>query len=133
MADRPDEHSGVSHAAYGNGSTKAATVRNVVQSRSRRAKFFRASLFADPAWDILLLVYSAQLEQQRVAVSEICTSVGVPETTMIRWVTILEAEGLIARTVDNLNGGQSFVSLTDAGFCAIDSFFETLPQNVSTA
>lgn len=32
---------------------------------SRRAKFFRASLFADPAWDILLFVYSAQSDSKR--------------------------------------------------------------------
>lgn len=68
-----------------------------------------------------------------MAVSEISRNVGLPETTMISRVRILEAEGLIARTLDNLNGKQSFVSLTDAGSCAMDSFLETLPQNVSTA
>lgn len=133
MANRPIEYRGVDYRGYGSRRAKSATVRYVIQTRSRRATFFRASLFADPAWDILLLVYSAQLEQQRLAVSELWPQLGLPATTVTRWIKILQAEGLIASTVDHLNRWQSFVSLTDAGFLAMNSFFETLPDHVSTA
>jgi hypothetical protein len=44
-----------------------------------REQFFGPDLFADPAWDILLDLYAARLEQQRVAVSSLCIAAAVPQ------------------------------------------------------
>jgi len=50
------------------GSDEARWLRNVLRARAARAEFFSEHLFADPAWDMLLSLYSAEIEQKRVVV-----------------------------------------------------------------
>ena len=38
-------------------------VRAIIKQRRNRDRFFDAQLFADPAWDILLELYAAELGQ----------------------------------------------------------------------
>ena len=86
-------------------------VREVLRARRRRDEFFDADLFADPAWDILLELYAAELSQRRVTVGSITIGAAVPMTTALRWIKAMESRGLIIRQEDPIDRRRIFLSL----------------------
>jgi len=101
-------------------------VGEIIRARSMRAKFFKAELFADPAWDMLLDLYRAELDQYRVSVTSLCTASGVPTSTALRWLRALEDGGLITRRQDPLDGRRTFVALTTAAVESMDAYFAAI-------
>lgn len=97
-------------------------VRSVIADRASRSEHFPAELFADPAWDILLELYAAQLGQRRVAVNELAKQATVPETTNIRWLKALDAAGYILRRPDPLDARRVFLLLTTKGLLAMTNY-----------
>ena len=83
--------------------------------RRRDAAAGVGGLFGEPAWDILLDVFIAQLSRCDIQVSSVCIEAGVPATTILRWLARLEQEGLIYRASDNVDGRRRYVRLTPAG------------------
>lgn len=83
-----------------NGEPTAEAVRNVIRARRVRDGIFPDRLFADPAWDMLLDLYAAHLEERQVSVSSLCLAAAVPATTALRWIDNLEGEGLLLRRAD---------------------------------
>ncbi|MDQ3185074.1 MAG: hypothetical protein M3Q16_01135, partial [Pseudomonadota bacterium] len=90
----------------------ARTVRQLISSRQRRYRFFPSDMFADPAWDILLELYLAELEQRRVAVSTLCVAAEVPATTALRWTNTLVDRGMLCRRPDILDRRRIYIELT---------------------
>jgi DNA-binding MarR family transcriptional regulator len=111
----------------------AALVKGIVRARAQRAKFLPPSLFAEPAWDILLGLYSAELAQRRMTVSQACTAARVPATTAIRWLNTLESSHLIVRRPDPLDGRRSFVELSENGKSAMENFFQSIKDALLAA
>lgn len=104
----------------------AALARGIIRARTERAKFLPPALFAEPAWDILLELYSAELAQHRMTVTQACAAARVPPTTALRWLGTLESSGLITRHADPFDARRSFVALTDLGTKAMESFFQSI-------
>jgi DNA-binding MarR family transcriptional regulator/CheY-like chemotaxis protein len=105
-----DEH----QSARGEGKGKsmdAGAVRAIIRARRLRDQFFGSDLFADPAWDILLDLYAARLEKQRVAVSSLCIAAAVPATTALRWIKTLTDMGLLVRAADPQDGRRVYIEL----------------------
>jgi DNA-binding MarR family transcriptional regulator len=101
-------------------------VRALIRARAQRQGFFGTGLFADPAWDILLELYACELSQHRISVSKLCFAVGVPTTTVIRWLALLERHGLIQRDEDLMDRRRVWVSLTGAGLEKMQGYFHSL-------
>lgn len=101
-------------------------VREILKLRRRRDKFFAAELFADPAWDILLELYAAELGQHRVTVSNLCVGAAVPATTALRWINHLENRGLIIRTADPIDGRRAYLSLSSTALADMENFFSAV-------
>jgi DNA-binding MarR family transcriptional regulator len=108
----------------------AAAIEDLMRARARRAKFFNPRLFADPAWDMLLELFAAELRQKKLAVTSLGIASGVPPTTALRWMSALQHEGLVERQNDPLDGRRVFVSLTPAGLQAMEHYFAGLPASV---
>ena len=104
----------------------AALARSEIRRRSSRGRFFRSSLFSDPAWDILLELFSAQHEGRMVSVSSVGLTANIPQTTALRWINALEREGLIRRTDDPRDGRRTFLSLSHHGLQAMYRYFEAI-------
>ena len=105
-------------------------VRAILKLRRRRDQFFEGELFADPAWDILLELYASMLAQQRITVGTLCNAAAVPQTTALRWISLLESKGLIQRGADPMDGRRFHLSLSRSGLEAIASYFETVPAGM---
>lgn len=90
--------------------------RFIYAMRRRRDSAFEGfDLLGEPGWDILLDLFIGELESARIQVSSVCLVAGIPSTTILRWLTRLEADNLIYRAADNIDGRRRFVRLTDDG------------------
>jgi Winged helix DNA-binding domain len=99
------------------------TVRKVIRARRLRDRFFRDGLFADPAWDMLLDLFQAELSHLRVPVSSLCIAAAVPATTALRWLKTMVAEGLFVRRSDPHDGRRVFVELSPEAKSALHRYF----------
>jgi len=104
----------------------AVTVEQVsaeIRTRNLRAHLIGSELFADPAWDILLGLFRAELAQVRIATSQVCAAPGIPPTTGLRWLNTLVSRGLCARRPDPHDARRVYVELTPAGSTAMRRYF----------
>lgn len=106
----------------------AETVRNVIQARRARARYFRGDIFADPAWDMLLDLLQAELTQLRVPVSSLCIAASVPATTALRWLKTLVNQGMLVRRADPYDGRRVFVELAPEVSQALRRYFAEVGQ-----
>lgn len=94
----------------------AAEVRRLIQLRRLRGKFFGQfigeGLFEDPAWDMLLDLFAAELEGTRVSVSSLCIAAGVAPTTALRWIARMTEMGLFIRHPDPVDRRRAFMALS---------------------
>jgi DNA-binding MarR family transcriptional regulator len=95
----------------GPGKVEAGHVRAIIRARRLRDQYFGSELFADPAWDILLDLFAAQLENRKVAVSSLCIAAAVPATTALRWIKTLTDLGLVVRAADPQDGRRVYIEL----------------------
>lgn len=98
-------------------------IKGHIASRQRRAKFFPADIFADPAWDILLEVFLADIEQRRLTISCACMAACVPQTTALRWISSMTATGLLERHPDRHDGRRHYVQLSAVASQSMRSYF----------
>ena len=99
------------------------TVRAIVRARRLRTRYFDAELFADPAWDMLLDLVQAEIDQLRVPVSSLCIAAAVPATTALRWIKTMTDSGLFLRRADPHDGRRVFVEMAPATSLAMRRYF----------
>lgn len=104
----------------------AREVRTIIRQRRLRDELFDADLFADPAWDMLLDLYAAQLDRTRVSVSSLCIAAAVPATTALRWIKTLTDNGLFVRNADVHDARRIFIVLSDTAAQAMHRYFARL-------
>lgn len=98
-------------------------VRRIIRYRQMRAQHFGPDLFADPVWDMLLDLAAARAEHRLVSVTSLCIASGVPSTTALRYIGVLEELGLIERTADARDRRRRFVALSRKGALAMARYF----------
>lgn len=99
-------------------------IRRLLRLRRLRENFFDPSLFADPAWDMLLDLMAARLEEAQVAVSSLCIAAAVPPTTALRWIKAMTDHGLFERCADPEDGRRIFIRLSDTATQGMARYFE---------
>lgn len=117
---------GASVSSAGEGVVDAARVQAAIRERRLRLKYFDAALFADPAWDMLLDLFSAELSKARVPVSSLCAAAEVPPTTALRWIRAMTAKGLFLRQPDPSDARRVFVALSPQASAAMHRYFAAL-------
>lgn len=90
----------------------AALVRRILKLRRERTRFLPDEIFADPAWDMLLDLVAARLEDKQVPVSSLCIAAAVPTTTALRWIRSLSEAGLLERSTDPRDARRTWIGLT---------------------
>lgn len=89
------------------------------RARQARSRNLPGNLFGEPAWDILLDLYISKSRGRRVSVTSACIASQVPPTTALRWIGLLQGEGLIVRDDDNEDRRRAFLRLSEAGEKAV--------------
>lgn len=105
---------------------RARMVRQIIRHRRKRERQFPSYLLADPGWDMLLDLYAAHYEGQKVPVSSLCIAAAVPATTALRWIKTLEEEGHLVRSQDPHDGRRIFLVISDAARAKMDEYFDDI-------
>jgi hypothetical protein len=103
----------------------AKLARAEYKNRRRREQVLDVpDLFADPAWDILLDLYVSRLEGKQISTSSACIASCVPVTTALRWLTALEASGMVRKLADRRDKRRVYVEITDMALERLTRYFE---------
>lgn len=95
-------------------------------ARRLRTNVFRPGLFSDPAWDILLDLYTAEERGERVKITSLIGATAIPHSTIIRWARIMTQEGLLVRQKDPRDGRRIYVRLSPEARDLMEAYFEML-------
>ena len=99
---------------------KLATIAmSIYRARRRRSKFFDASLFGEPAWDMLLDLFVASVSGRMVSFTSLCRAADVTDATGLRWIEVLESQGLVRRRSVSEEGDPTCIEISDNGFEAM--------------
>lgn len=98
-------------------------VRSILKFRAQRRAVFGTALFGEPAWEILLELYAAELAGRRESVSSLCIASAVPATTALRCLRLLEEGVWIRRHNDPADRRRYFVELSEPGREAMQRVF----------
>ena len=107
----------------------ANAARKLLKQRSRRQKYLPPELFAEPAWDMLLDLFIAQMEGREVSVTSVCLASSSPPTTALRWLEVVQGLGLVERSPSAEDRRVSHVRLTSAGSNALRRYLADLRQD----
>jgi DNA-binding MarR family transcriptional regulator len=81
-------------------------------------------VLGEPAWDMLLDLFQQWAEGVKISVSNLCIAAGVPQTTALRYITMLEDLGLVIREPSTEDKRVTFVSLTELGILSVGNFLD---------
>jgi DNA-binding MarR family transcriptional regulator len=94
--------------------------KKIKEVRSVRSEVFAPELFGEPAWDLLLALYTAAGGQYRMKVTAACIESNVPETTALRWLSSLGEAGLIRFDSNPSDARSRYVALSGSGVAMMD-------------
>jgi CheY-like chemotaxis protein len=109
---------------------RRATLDDLRAVRRVRDRHFPTELFSDPCWEMLLDLYDAQLDDAEVTVSSLGAASGVPLTTALRRMDVLQKHGFIERLVDADDRRRIIVRLSATGLAAVEKFFDSYAQRL---
>jgi DNA-binding MarR family transcriptional regulator len=95
--------------------------RALLESRRRRVAIFGPQMFAEPAWDMLLILYLSGRgrRQTQTSLGELS---GASRSTATRWIDYLSCRDLIRREDHPTDRRRNFVSLTQKGQDLLDLY-----------
>jgi DNA-binding MarR family transcriptional regulator len=119
--------------AASNDSVEVLTRAQLVQAalreldvRRRRADIFPEGMFGEPAWEILLLLY-VEDQRERLNIGRICSRLGIPMSSALRWLGFLQEAQLVRREPNPTDQRAILVRLTPRAIEVLDLYFsETL-------
>lgn len=106
----------------------AEGVMLLIQAWRERAHYLPGDLFSDPAWEMLLELLHAEIEQRPVSASALCTASTAPAGTANRWLKALEDRALAVRQPDPHDAAITFVRLTPRASTALRCYFRDIVQ-----
>lgn len=126
-----DRRPGYDSGAPATRGVAAQDVRRLIFRRSQRSKFFGELgggevLFEDPAWDILLDLFAAELEGRQVSVSSLCIAAGVAPTTALRWIAKMTELDMLIRHPDPDDKRRAFMTLAPRTSTAMRNYITTI-------
>lgn len=100
----------------------AERAKKIHASRRRRFKIFGKSMFGEPAWDMLIILYMNEAMGPRLAISRLGDLADTPPTTALRWIEYLEQQGLVQREPHPTDRRSVFVELTEKGRSSMEQY-----------
>ncbi len=72
-----------------------------------------SGLFADSCWNMCLDTYICDLRGQKITVSSIAHSSGIPMTTAMRYINVMAEEGLLEKSPNPSDNRMVFISTSE--------------------
>lgn len=102
-------------------------------ARRARARFLPNSMLGEPVWDMLLALYCLPSRNERLSISGLCHAAGVPQTTALRWVSLMEERGLIDRRDDPADRRRTHVLLSEKGHALMSTYLASIYRIIIVA
>jgi DNA-binding MarR family transcriptional regulator len=96
--------------------------RIILDSRRTRALFFSPSMFGEPAWDIMLALYTTE---GRHPLGRLAEWAETPPSTAVRWIEYLEKKLLVEREPHPNDKRIVFVKLSKKGRKLLDDYLSS--------
>jgi DNA-binding MarR family transcriptional regulator len=93
----------------------AAFARHLYKERRARDEMLGGDLFGDPMWDLMLELYAAAGEGEKVSVSSACAASGAPASSAIRYIKAMTKRGLLVRDDCPTDARRVYVRLSNHG------------------
>jgi CheY-like chemotaxis protein len=87
----------------------AACIRDLLKKEAKRRAIGSGDVFGDPAWEMLLDLMLANIQDRRVSVSSACIASGAPMSTALRLVGRLVDEGVLHKIPDATDRRRHFL------------------------
>ena len=104
----------------------AELARRIYETRRSRSQYLHGALFGEPVWDMLLALYCGASRGETPSVSSLCHAAGVPQTTALRWLHLMEQKKLIDRTPDPNDGRRVYLTLSKHGDEVITTYLASI-------
>ncbi|HET9628470.1 MAG TPA: hypothetical protein VFP14_03205 [Novosphingobium sp.] len=101
---------------------------NLAAARKQRARFIPAEFLGEPSWDIMLELFA---QATPLSVKSVSIGSGVPLTTTLRWIGLLEQQGLVRQFGDPTDARRTLVALTREGEAAAAASVNSIREAVS--
>lgn len=104
---------------------------------SYRDRIFRKNFFdqdyivGEPCWDMILDLCISEIEGRKISVTSACLASGVPITTALRWISLLERDGLIEKESDSKDRRRTFLRISKTGFERTFRYFKSIAMRPS--
>ncbi|HEY1604300.1 MAG TPA: hypothetical protein VGF77_01730 [Allosphingosinicella sp.] len=105
------------------------SARQLYRSRRLRDRVFGTTLFADPAWDILLDLFIARREGRKVTISSACAAASAPTSTAARHIAHLVQKRLVARVSREEDARSSYLELSGAADRKLTQLFREMERS----
>ena len=96
--------------------------RELIEDRRRRDRLFGEHLFGEPAWDMLLALYSRLDRQELPDVAWLAAAAHVPQSNAVRWQWALIERGLVQFAPRRALGVDAQVQLTEQGLQLMERY-----------
>lgn len=97
------------------------------RDRLYRKNFFDQSyIIGEPCWDMILDLCISEIEGRKISVTSACLASGVPITTALRWISLLERDGLIEKESDSKDRRRTFLRISKTGFESTFRYFKSI-------
>ena len=109
--------------------TALEAARMAYEQRRSRAKYLNDNeIFGEPAWDMLLDLYIHQAQNEKVSVKSACVGSDAPATTALRWLSALEAKGMVSSLEDPNDARRRLIHLTPKGYEAMTRYLNEIAR-----
>jgi predicted transcriptional regulator len=91
-----------------------AKLHDAVLVRTLRNRLFPQGLFSDPAWDMVLDLTLASIENRQISISSLCIASNAPTTTALRCIKTLVEFGIIEIASDTKDRRRKNVKISQS-------------------
>lgn len=103
-----------------------SVAKAVLLQRRQRLNYFKANMFGEEAWELLLQIYIREHSALSSIPDGLQSSSRVSNSVTGRWLRYLELEGLLTYQVTPSDQGPKFVGLSDQGRQFLEAYLEEL-------
>jgi DNA-binding MarR family transcriptional regulator len=103
-----------------------AVARKIVAMRKQRRAYLPWVSFNEPAWDMMLHLFIAEHHGQQQSISSLCGASRVSESTALRQVAELIANGYLIRRPDPYDRRRSLIALSPGSVRQITAYLRRM-------
>jgi DNA-binding MarR family transcriptional regulator len=104
------------------------SVIRFIHAWRERTSYLPSELLSDPAWDMLLELLHAEIQDRRVSLARLCNVSAISTRSAVRWLNALQARELVLRRADPDGAQKELVELSQKGSSALRRYFHDVVQ-----